>query len=570
MPQQTVASSSQDAVELAHITTHSHIAPQSIKSPAASSHEPPCDNGIDDTSAVLADASTTVAENEAEYPTGVELILILATVGGALILGSIESDIVATAVPTITDYFHTVADVGWYSSAFRLCVCSFQFMFGKAYTLYPVKNVFILGNVISIVASLIAGSATSSAMLIFGLAVAGVSHACLLAGCFVILIKSVPLRRRPMFIGVMGGVEGVATVSAPILGGALTQSIGWRWCFYINAPTAAATLLMSIFFLSGSRNPGRKDMMLKQKMRELDLVSNLLFIPAMTSLFLALSWAGTKYSWSSGKVIGPLVTFAALVAAFIYNQFRRGATAALPPRVMRNRNVVAGFIFLMCINGSGTVLQYYLPTYYQVVRGYSPAKSGYMMLPIIIGGIIGALIHGVGTSAFGYYAPFMIFGSIIMPISAGLITQSFKVNSSFAELILYTGLSGLGYGIGFTGPNNAVQTVLPSEDVPLGLSIILFAQSFGPALSVAIGQVLFTNQLATNLADLVPGLNQTSVVEKGLSELVMSVPPQDMKQVLVGVDKSLIQTWYLVVGLACATIVGSLMTEWRSVKTKRD
>ncbi|KAL3261545.1 hypothetical protein ABHI18_003693, partial [Aspergillus niger] len=243
--------------------------------------------------------------------------------------------------------------------------------------------------------------------------------------------------------------------------------------------------------------------------------------------------------------------------------------AALPFRIMKRRSVIAGCIFIMCGNSTGNVLEYYLPTYYQVVRGYTPAKSGYMMLPIIIAGTIGALIHGFGTSATGYYAPFMLFASIIMPVAAGLIT-TIKINTSFAELITYTAFSGLAYGIGFSGPQNAVQTVLPVEDVPLGTSIMLFAQSFGPAVAIAIAQVLFVNQLSMNLSGLVSGLNGARIENSGLRQIVTSMPPAKAREALVAIDKSLIQTWYLVVGLACATMVGSLMIEWRSVKSRRD
>lgn len=504
-----------------------------------------------------------------EYPTGAKFWFIMLTVGAVLILTCIDMNIVATAVPSITDHFHTVADVGWYSSAFRLCVCAFQFVFGKAYTLFSVKRAFLLANVISIAGSLLCGTATTSTMLVVGRAVAGLGSAGLLSGCFVILVQSIPLRRRPMFVGVMGSIEGVATLAAPLLGGALTQSLDWRWCFYINAPIGAVTLLLTMCCFSDMRKPSDvARMTFKQKVSQLDLLSNLLFLPALTSLFLAFSWAGTKYPWDSGRVIGPLITFAVLLAAFVYNQYRRGGAAALPPRVIKRRTVIAGFIFIMCANGTGNVLEYYLPTYYQIVRGYSPAKSGYMMLPIIISATIGSLVHGAGTSAFGYYTPFMLFASIIMPIAAGLIT-TFKINTSFVQLIMYTALSGLAYGIGFSGPQNAVQTVLPAEDVPLGLSVILFAQSFGPAVAVAIAQVLFTNQLSTNLSGLVPGLSRVNFENNGLTEIVTSVPPAKVRAVLVGVDESLIQTWYLVVGLACATMVGSLLIEWRSVKSKR-
>lgn len=504
-----------------------------------------------------------------EYPTGAEFWLIMLTVGAGLIVICIDMNIVATAVPSITDHFHTFADVGWYSSAFRLCVCAFQFVFGKAYTLFSVKRIFLLANAISIAGSLLCGTATTSTMLVVGRAVAGLGSAGLFSGCFVILVQSIPLRRRPMFVGMMGGIEGVATLAAPLLGGALTQSLAWRWCFYINAPVGAVTMLLTMSCFSDTRKPSDvARMTFKQKVLELDLLSNLLFLPALTSLFLAFSWAGTKYPWDSGRVIGPLIAFAVLLAAFVYNQFRRGGAAALPPRVIKRRTVIAGFIFMMCANSTGSVLEYYLPTYYQVVRGYSPAKSGYMMLPIIIGATIGSLVHGAGTSAFGYYTPFMLFASIIMPIAAGLIT-TFRINTSFVQLIVYTALSGLAYGIGFSGPQNAVQTVLPAEDVPLGLSVMLFAQSFGPAVAVAIAQVLFTNQLSTNLSGLVSSLSRANIENNGLTEIVTSVPSAKVREVLVGVDESLIQTWYLVVGLACATMVGSLLIEWRSVKSKR-
>lgn len=504
-----------------------------------------------------------------DYPTGAKFWLIILTVGASLILLSIDMNIVATAVPSITDHFHTVAHVGWYSSAFRLCVCAFQFIFGKAYTLFSIKRVFLLANAISIAGTLLCGRATTSTMLVVGRAVAGLGSAGLFSGCFVILVQSMPLRRRPMFVGVMSSFEGVATLAAPLLGGALTQSLNWRWCFYINAPVGAVTLLLTMCCFSDTQKPSDvARMTCKQKVSQLDLLSNLLFLPALTSLFLALSWAGTKYPWDSGRVIGPLITFAVLLAAFVYNQYRRGGAATLPPRVIKRRTVIAGFIFMTCTNGTGSVLEYYLPTYYQIVRGYSPAKSGYMMLPIIIGATIGSLIHGAGTSAFGYYTPFMLFASIMMPIAAGLIT-TFKINTSLVQLIMYTALSGLAYGIGFSGPQNAVQTVLPAEDVPLGLSVMLFAQSFGPAVAIAIAQVLFTNQLSTNLSGLVPGLSPANIENNGLTEIVTSVPPAKIKEVLMGVDESLIQTWYLVVGLACTTIVGSSLIEWRSVKSKR-
>lgn len=162
-----------------------------------------------------------------------------------------------------------------------------------------------------------------------------------------------------------------------------------------------------------------------------------------------------------------LVTFAVLIAAFLYNQRRLGDAAALPPRILKNRSVIAGAIFGLCTNSAINVLEYYLPTYYQIVRGYSPSESGYMMIPIVVGATIGMLLCGSGTSTIGYYTPFMLFSSVAMPIFAGLIT-TFGVNTSFARLIMYSGVSGFASGVAFNAPITAVQTVLFVEDTHLG------------------------------------------------------------------------------------------------------
>ncbi|KAF5718237.1 major facilitator superfamily transporter [Fusarium mundagurra] len=542
------------------------------RTPSQHVHQQDADNEIgchEQDSVVEGHAAESSERPDAEYPIGIRLWLTILSVVSILVLASIDMNIVATAVPAITDHFHTVADVGWYSSAFRLSVCAFQFIFGKAYKLFSVKRIFLLSNFISIVGSVLSGAAVSSTMLVVGRAVAGLGSAGLFAGSFIIIVRSTPLRRRPVFLGVLGAAEGLATIAAPLLGGAL-QTLSWRWCFYIGAPTGVVTLLLTMFCLSDDQKSSEvTPLSFQQKVAQLDIISNMLLLPALTSLFLSLSWAGTVYQWSSGQVIGPLVTFCVLLGLFVWNQVRRGDAAALPPRIMKHRCVIAGFIFIFCVNSTGVVLEYYLPTYYQLVRGYTPVKSGYMMLPIIIAATVGSLIHGAGTSAFGYYTPFMLFASIIMPIAAGLIT-TFEIDTSFEKLIAYSALSGLAYGIGFIGPQTGVQTVLPADDVPLGLSIMLFAQSFGPAVSVPIAQVLFSNRLSNNLDGIIPGLNGTHISNSGLTEMVTNVPESATRGVLVAIDKSLGETWYLVAGLASVAIVGSLMTEWRSVKEKRE
>ncbi|KAL2869765.1 MDR family MFS transporter [Aspergillus lucknowensis] len=502
-------------------------------------------------SAQTVETSNPNKSNKPNYPTGSKFWLITIAICMILIMGSLDANIMATTVPSITNDFHTIANMGWYSSAFRLCTCAFQFGFAKLYTLFSIRAIFLLSNVIFLVGSLLCATAASSIMFIVGRAVTGVGFAGELAGCFAVLVQILPLDRRPAFAGMIASFESLAIIAAPIIGGALTQSLGWRWCFWINLPIGAVSLA-AMFFLFLDPRTREDELTLAQKIRELDIISNCLFIPSLTALFIALSWARTKV----------------LLATFIFNQHRHGDSAALPFRIVKSRSVIAGFIFTTCTNSMTNVLEWYLPTYYQVVRSRTPSESGYLMIPILVSMMIGLLLQGLGTTTFGYYAPFMVFASICMPVAAGLMT-TYNLHTPLAQIILYSGFAGFSGSIGFQGSQAAVQTTLPPADVNLGIRIILFGQSMGPAVFIAIAQVLFTNQLVKRLGGVVPGLTPANMGAHGLGDITDGVSAKQLDDVLAGINGSLTRTWYLPVALACTTVVGSLLVEWRSVKQKQ-
>lgn len=140
-------------------------------------------NSIQPMDIVEPEGQTPEAEDESQYPTGPKFWLILLSVCFVLVLGGLDSNIVATAVPAITDHFHTVADVGWYYSAYKLCSSSFQFMFGKLYKIFSLKTVFMSSIAIFTLGSLVCATAASSAMFVLGRAIAGFATSGAIAGC---------------------------------------------------------------------------------------------------------------------------------------------------------------------------------------------------------------------------------------------------------------------------------------------------------------------------------------------------------------------------------------------------
>jgi MFS family permease len=155
---------------------------------------------------------------------------------------------------------------------------------------------------------------------------------------------SVPLGKRPIFIAAMSSMFGISSVVGPLLGGAFTDKLSWRWCFWINLPFGAISIIaVALFF----KPPKRKStgLSLKEKILEIDLIGALFLICAIVCLLLALQWGGTTYEWKNSKVWGCLLGFGLLIAVFIAQQFRRGDRATIPPRIFGQRTVLFSSLY---------------------------------------------------------------------------------------------------------------------------------------------------------------------------------------------------------------------------------
>lgn len=162
-------------------------------------------------------------EDDIEYPKSMQLALISIALCLSVFCMALDNTIITTAIPRITDQFKAINDVGWYGSAYLLTTCAFQLFFGKLYTFFSVKWIYLSALVIFEIGSAVCGAAPNSTALIIGRAVAGLGSAGIFSGAILIVANTVPLRQRPTYMGLIGGMYGIASVAGPLMGGAFTD-----------------------------------------------------------------------------------------------------------------------------------------------------------------------------------------------------------------------------------------------------------------------------------------------------------------------------------------------------------
>ena len=265
---------------------------------------------------------------------------------------------------------------------------------------FSLKWAFCVFVSIFIFGSLLCAVATSSKMFISARAVTGVGAAGIFSGSFSILAAVTPLSKRALYISGITSLFGIATISGPILGGALTTKASWRWCFYINLPVGAVTLVTLVLFLKPPERATDQST-LREKLLRIDIIGCAMFIPTIVMTLLAVQWGGHQYPWNSATVVGLLCGSAGLLAVFLVWEHHKGDDAMIPFSILLNRSVLLSCFAIVFIMGTYLVSIYYIPEWFQVIKGATPLHSGVMSIPALASQVIGGIASGlVSKSAY--------------------------------------------------------------------------------------------------------------------------------------------------------------------------
>lgn len=480
----------------------------------------------------------------------------------AVFLAALDVTIVTTALPTITEHFGSASGYTWIGSAFLLANAASIPSWGKVSDIFGRKPMLLLANVIFMIGSLVAALSNSIGMLIAARAVQGLG-----GGGLVILVNITigdlfSLRTRGAFYGVIGGVWAIASSIGPIIGGAFTQSVSWRWCFWINLPLDGLAFFILLFFLDieTPKTP------LMEGLKAIDWVGSLLIVGATLMFLFGLQYGGETYPWDSATVVCLIVFGVLTFALFILYEWKVPKYPVMPLGLFKSRTNIAT-LFVVFIHGvvfiSGS---YYLPLYFQAVRGATPILSGVYLLPTALALSAGSIGTGIFVRKVGAFLPPIYFGLFMMTLGYGLFVD-FDAHSNWGKLAMYQIIAGVGIGPLFQAPIIALQAHINPRDIGTATATLGFIRQLATSTSVVIGQVVFQNSMSAKTGQLATSLGpelaaRLSGSEAGANTQVINSLPAEQKDVVrVAFANSLQPMWIMYVAFSFIGLLAGFMIQ---------
>jgi len=466
---------------------------------------------------------TSISATEEVPRSHAEIMVIMSALMITMLLAALDQSIVATALPRIASDLNGLTKLSWVATAYLITSAIATPIYGKLGDLYGRKKIFQSAIVLFLVGSALCGVAQNMNELIFFRALQGIGAGGLISLVLAIIGDVIPPRQRGRYQGYFGAVFGVSSVAGPVLGGVLANAhsflgfAGWRWIFYINVPLGIIALTMVAARLHVHKP--------EQQENQIDYIGAALLAVSVLSLILVSVWAGVDYAWASSQIIGLLISSVVFGSLFVLRE-HHAAQPIIPLHLFKS-DIMSISTFLSFFTGIAmfaTIL--YIPLYQQIVRGYSPTKSGLLTLPLVAGLFIASMGSGRLVSKSGRYRPYPIIGTLLLGFGMFLFSH-LGIATSVVTISLWMVIIGLGLGQLFQIPTLAVQNTVERKNLGAATSTVTFARNIGGALGGAIFGTILISRLTHHLKELLPSQVADKVshgISGGLQQSV-SLPP---------------------------------------------
>lgn len=419
-----------------------------------------------------------------------------------LFLAALDMTIIATAMPTIALQFN-VNETGytWMASSYLLANAACLPLWGKLSDIWGRRIILLIANILFLVGSLICALANGLAMFLAGRAIQGIGGGGIIILCQISVSDLFSVRERPMYYAFFGVVWAVAGCLGPVIGGALTQEVTWRWCFYINLPTGGVSLVI-LFFLLNIESPKTP---LIAGLRSIDWLGTLTIIGGTIMLLFGLEFGGVSYPWASATTICLIIFGIVVIILFWFVEKRFAKYPIMPTALFDNPSNIFLLIVTWAHGSNFMAGAYFLPIYFQIVIGVGPIMSGVYILPQVVGLSIVSIIVGIVIRRTGQYVWIIRGGLVLMTLGNGLFID-FKPYASWPRIILYQLIAGIGIGPNFQAPLIAIQNTMRPSEVASATSTFGFTRQLSTSTSIVFGGVVFQNVMKKSAPRLIAAL----------------------------------------------------------------
>lgn len=417
------------------------------------------------------------------------------------LLSALDQTIVGTALPTMVGGFGGLDNFSLVVTSYLLATTASMALYGKLGDLYGPKRVYLAAIGIFTLGSLLVGLSQDMTQLVIFRAVQGIGAGGLVVMAFTISATVVPPRQLGRIQGLVGAMYALASLVGPLVGGALTEYVSWRWCFWLNVPIGVVGMIVLATMLKLPRSDRREG--------SVDYLGAILLVAATSVLVLVSIWAGTRYAWLSPQILGLGVVAVVLGVLFLARE-RRAPEPIVPLSLFRVPEIGLAMAITFVIGVATIGAYFFLPIYLQVVRGDDPTTSGLNLLPLMIAVMIGSGASGWLIAVVLGRTKFVVIAGVAAMTGGLYLMSLLDAGTPAWQLWTYQVVLGIGIGMVISKLIISVQNLVSRRELGAVTAQANFIRVIGSAIGAAVFGAVLAARLgsawtASAVLDAVPG-----------------------------------------------------------------